>query len=514
MIRKSNYMEYIDRYLSHELTGDELREFNEELAINPDMLSDIELSQDVEDAVQEKEIMDLREKLQSIADSENEKITQDEELEEVMQKYDFELSEDLSSINEFKEPVTKEDLKSFIDSLPILHMSQHKMAEKENIHHFYREQNLDESTSIDDEFDLTPQDQAILEDVAKALDEKEITRLRADLQQIAMNMPAHKYTNEEIEDFTMNELDDNFLAEFERELEVNQGLAEDVELYGDINMAASEKDIIGLRESLNEIKQTEVSISQRTEEIDKYINNELSDSGLQSFETELLNNPDLAEEVKLHNELDLALSETDIINLRAKLGVIGKESIENKNKELSYYARFKKSRILRTSIAAALALLLGITGVMNYNRSFSDAELYDQYFTAYNAVDVFRSGNAEVDGKVNLALKYFNENNYDTALSLFNEILSVNQDDPVGNFYTGMAYQETEKYDKAIDSYQKVVELKNNLFVEQAEWYIGLCYLQTDEKKKASDAFKRIVEAKGYYSQKAEAILQEMKYLE
>lgn len=115
---------------------------------------------------------------------------------------------------------------------------------------------------------------------------------------------------------------------------------------------------------------------------------------------------------------------------------------------------------------------------------------------------------------MSIALLHFNEENYDEALRLFGEILNKDSDNPVGNFYSGMAYQETGQYEKAIASYQHVIQTGNNLFIDQAEWYSGLCYLQMNDRKEVVRQFKKIVDSKNFYSEKAAAILKKIKYIE
>jgi len=84
----------------------------------------------------------------------------------------------------------------------------------------------------------------------------------------------------------------------------------------------------------------------------------------------------------------------------------------------------------------------------------------------------------------------------------------------VGHFYSGIALQETGKYQNAIKEFETVTIDKDNLFTEQADWYIGLCYLQTNENRKAYKQFKRIAKKEGFYQQKAKAILRKIKYAE
>ena len=513
MIRKSEYIGYIDKFLSHELNDDELKEFNAELIANPGMEEDIKLLADVEQAVHEKDVVSLREKLHNIVANKEQEEINELMLEEVFQDFSFELSEDLSSFNELSQPVTKNDLLGFEQSLPVLHLAQHKIAEKENTHQFYKEQQR-KAASSDDELDFTSQENAIFEGVQNALAEKDVLDLRCNLQQIATNLPSHERTTQEIEQYIDDEMEDSVLSEFERELEMNFGLAQDLDLHKDISNACAETDIIDLRKNLEDIQQIEVSTSRKVEEIDQYLNHELNEDALNSFENELTNNPDLAAELNLHMEVDAAIIEKDISSLRDKLVDVRKGIFIEKRKERSFAIKFVKSRFAVSAVAASLILFISVAGLLNRNSVVNDGELYSEYFETYTATGIFRSGSVALDDKVNLALNEFNSKNYDEALMLFDEILSVDKANAVGNFYAGMAYQEKDQFDKAILSYQQVVLLKNNLFVEQAEWYTALCYIQTDNKKKAYEKFKKIVDSNSYYSEKAAAILRKLDFLE
>lgn len=514
MIRKSK-IELIDKYLNGELTGDALSEFNAELTFDSDLAEEVKLHQEIQEAVQETDITDLRASLQEVIkkeqDAEN-KVSMNSEEEE--KAFSFELSEDLSSFKEFSQPVNMDDLMGFSQGLPKIHLAQHNIASKENIHQFYKEQLGQDSISENDEDTLTPMDEAIFQDVQAALEEKDIQDLRANLQQIAANIPAHQRTTQEIDQYNNNELSDAQMADFEQELMLSHDLAKDVELFKNIDSAAAESDIMDLRASLQSIQQTEASTAQKIEEIDQYINDELSEENLATFEAELLSNPDLAAELGLYKEIDKAIQETGVMDLREKLGNISRDINRGEKQKRSFAAKINSSRVAIATIAASLILLLGITGLVKRNSVSSDTQLYSQFFQPYQTTGIFRSGDALIDSKLTKALYKFNAEDYQSAIDLFSEVLSIDQNNPVSNFYSGMAYQETGKFNQALAAYGKVVQDRDNLFIEQAQWYIGLCYLQTDNRKKAYRQFKKIANSESFYSDKASAILKKIKYLE
>jgi hypothetical protein len=495
------------------LTGEALREFNTEMASSPRLAEEMKLQQEIGQAIMETGITNLRESLQNIA-------AQGQELEEGLemclegQAFSFGLSEELSSFKEFNQPVSTNDIIGFGQSLPKIHLAQHKIAAKENIHQFYREQQETGADSAD-EHAMDIGDEEIFDGVRAALEENGIQDLRANLQQIAASAPAHQRGGQEIEEYANNGLSGQQLESFEQELAMSSGLAKDVELYRDAGLAAAEADIMGLRASLQAIHQAGESTSKKMEEIDRYLNNELAGESLASFEEELSNGPGLAAELALFAEIDSAVAETGVMALREKLGSIGRETARGERQKRSFAAKARAPRMAIAAVAASLVLFLGIAGLVNRQQApGSDAELYGQYYSPYGTTGVFRSGDALIDSKLTKALGMFNAKEYTQAIGLFGEVLQVDKNNPVSNFYSAMAYQETGQPNMALGAYQKVVRDRDNLFVEQAQWYIGLCYLQSENRKKAYQQFKRIANSESFYNEKASAILRKIEYLE
>jgi pentatricopeptide repeat protein len=52
-----------------------------------------------------------------------------------------------------------------------------------------------------------------------------------------------------------------------------------------------------------------------------------------------------------------------------------------------------------------------------------------------------------------------------------------------------------------------VIDDKNNLYIDQAQWYLALCYLNTNETDKAKQLFKLIVKEGGIYKDDAKKII-------
>jgi len=210
----------------------------------------------------------------------------------------------------------------------------------------------------------------------------------------------------------------------------------------------------------------------------------------------------------MYREIDSALEESDIMKIRSKLQTISKEVVKDRQRAI----RMPLSKLAIASIAASLALILSIGGWI-LRQTSSDGEIYSEFYQPYQSTGIIRSGNTTMDNTLTEALQKFNAQEYESALALFRQVVAYDSKNPVVHFYSGASYQETGRFNKAIEEYEIVVKDRDNLFVEQAEWYIGLCYLQTQERRKAYRQLQRISKSNSYYSKKAEAIIRRLKLI-
>ena len=504
MIRRSEYFNTIDKYLNNELTEAELREFESEIEINSDLVEEFNLHLNIKQAVQEYDIVSLRGKMNKIC---NDQIITDIVNEpDFSDSFNFELAEELTFALNFNSQVNMDDVNNITHPFPKIHLYQHIMAAKENIYQFYKEQN--EHSSIKNQESYSPMDEALFEDIKKALNETGLLDIRANLKQIAASMPSHSYSTEEIDSYVYAQMNKEQKGKFEEELEFNANLAKDVQLFKEIDLAAAENDIMDLRASLKEIQKSELQSFFGIKEIEGYIYNELTEQERVLFEAKLAVNKELYSEIDLIENIDKALRENDIIQLRYNLTNIADDIIRDKA-ERSFAFRFRPIKISISIAAASLILLLGITGLLS--RYSSEDNIYQKFYTKYETTGISRSSNTLNDQTLALAMQKFNNKDYESALNLLQKVISMDQNNTVGHFYSGVSLQELGKYKNAIDEYEVVVVDKDNLFVEQAEWYIGLCYIRTKEDKKAINQFKKIAKNHGFYQQRAVAILRKMK---
>lgn len=503
MIRKSEYFEQVDKYLDADLSQSELREFEIQMDTDSDLADELNFHLDVEKAMSEQNIFSLRENLNHIVQNQSVK-----ENISVLDSFNFGLSEELSSFNSLNNQVNSQDIFNFGPSFPKIHLYQHKIAGKENIHQFYKEQYNNDSSTENESFNVY--DEELFTDIQNSLEESDIFDLRTNLSHIAKSMPAHQYSTEDIENYVSNRMDNESRTQFENELFLNTSLAQDVMLIKEIDLAGAENEIMNLRASLKEIQKSSFNSSVNIEDIEGYVRNELSSEMMASFEDELVSNKALSAEIDLVRNIDLALQESDVMQLRSNLQNIAAEITSKDQTQRSFVGQYKVKRVVFSTVAASLILILGITGLLS--RKSSQDDLYQKFHTTYKTSGIVRSVNINTNQTLINALQKYDSKDYQSALNLLQDVISRDNSNMVGHFYAAASLQETGKYLNAIKEYETVIFDKDNLFIEQAQWYIGLCYLQTNENRKAYKQLKKIADNEGFYQLKAQAIIKKIEY--
>jgi hypothetical protein len=236
-----------------------------------------------------------------------------------------------------------------------------------------------------------------------------------------------------------------------------------------------------------------------------YLSGYLSGKELELFEKELKTNPELASEVLLRTEIENALRDKNFMDFRNLLN--------NTPRVRHQYSNGVNIRneVFRTwQIAAASFLLVILAGGMWYifsSNFYSSDRLISKYYKPAQSIGQNRSVEFGTDDALKEAFSYYQQNDYLNALKYFSTL----DNQVTAKFYSGVCYIELEDYQKATSSFEFVINNKDNLFIEQAEWYLGLIYLMNNDKDKASDQFTKISRTDSFYSNQAQEIL---KYLD
>ncbi len=488
----------IEDYCLDLLDAQEKLEFEQTLKFDQELREEVELHKNIQAAITELDVLYLKGKLEEI-DKENKPDTSI--------NGSFELFDELNDIQEITDELTTDELINSLESLPKVHVYQHEITSNENIHHYYKEQNIDAEINGQDE-DLNGFDMENLDGLEEAILETDILSLRETLQHVAKSVEP-QYSVEEIDEFINGELSEDILAEFEVELDQNLGLQDEVDLHRDVESAVSEEDIMGLRSELRNIMESETSWNVSEQSIEDFIDGILEEDLLAEFNAELEENTDLMAEVTLREHINNAIGETDIQGLRASLEA-AKQDAETKEVKSIVMPRFEigTSRFWKTSVAMII-VLVGLAGTLNTGIQSVD-NTYNKFYqtpgwsaerSVTNTVDVIHS-----------ARIYYQAAEYQKVVDVLNSAGVPENQAFVAQFYKGLSYQNMNNYEKAIQEYSQVIDQGNNLFIEEAEWYKALCYLKLNRKIEAKQELLAVIERKAHYESDAKAILRRLRY--
>ncbi len=247
--------------------------------------------------------------------------------------------------------------------------------------------------------------------------------------------------------------------------------------------------------------------SKYDEFIQPFLDGELSREELDWFNKELQSNAVLAEDIRLYREVDNAIREQDVMELRDQLDVIH-NSIGDPGKAPAKQSKYRK--VLSYAAIASLAILISFGILLKVqHKKLTNEQIYQRHYEPYEVTMIYRSG--ETQSLINLAQSKYDAQDYFGAIEIFEQILSKEPGDMESNLYSGISYMETEQYSKAENRFGTIIDHNDNLYIEQAEWYLGFCYLKTGRNLEARAHFKEISKGDGSFNKKARKIMRSIK---
>ena len=310
--------------------------------------------------------------------------------------------------------------------------------------------------------------------------------------------------------FASKEVVHDLYSELEEDIELDDLLMspEDELLFDELRVALTENDIADLRVNMKAIAQSLANYAVSSEEMEDFVDGELDDELEKLIKGEAMINAALSSEISFRGEINSAVAEADIMKLRNSLQNISKGSTAGNTKIISLAST--RTRLLYWSAAASVIVLLAVSSLLQ-QRGISDQDLYATYFQSYNNIaGTSRSASAS-DNLLSEAIREIDKGDYATALDMLQVVSADKQEGFTASFYSGKAYQALGDYKNAISSYAEVVQHGDNLLVEQSRWFIGLCYLRINEREKAVSQFRSIVAENGFYAQKSNDLLKQLR---
>ncbi|MBN2175107.1 MAG: tetratricopeptide repeat protein [Bacteroidales bacterium] len=239
--------------------------------------------------------------------------------------------------------------------------------------------------------------------------------------------------------------------------------------------------------------------------IEDYLDGNLPDENLNDLINLKKNNDLVNREIQLRKEVNLAIQDSGMMDLREKLEMQHKRHVSNYS-----FIHISRDLVKSWHLAAASFSLILVVGGLWYilsNKPYSTEKLVTKYYKPAHPILQVRSVDFNSDDALKEAFNYYRQNDYINALKYFNSL----ENQITARFYSGICYIELEKFSKAIEAFEYVINDKDNLFVEQADWYLGLIYLMNNQKSNAITQFEKISTSKSYYAKQAVDILKYLK---
>lgn len=235
--------------------------------------------------------------------------------------------------------------------------------------------------------------------------------------------------------------------------------------------------------------------------IERYLSEEMSDSEKKWFEKEIEGNDQLKSEVILRKNTDKILEKNEVISLRNKLA-----QIEMKRKIPSQQKSHKRVTILKYAAMVTVLLVIGSISLLSPAK-MENVEIINNYYKTYEPPSYSRSGKVQTLSEFRQAVDLYNSCEYSIAIIHLNNVAENDPEYFHSVLLKGVVNFENKKYPEAQQSFIKIIDNNDNLFIEEASWYLSGCYLMTGQLEKAVQILNKIKAEKNIYSSNARKII-------
>ena len=221
-----------------------------------------------------------------------------------------------------------------------------------------------------------------------------------------------------------------------------------------------------------------------SEQIEKYLNNELSLQERQVFENQLSTDSALAKSFAFYANVHNASKQLATEKRR--------EQFDDLRAEISSRPVQKiKPMIWLSGLAASVILAFGFWWFSQTTTSNTEI-LADVYIQEH-----FENLPVKMDGNVDslqMGLRFFNEHKLNEAQKIFEEILQRKDNESEAIKYAGITALKLQQYDKAIQYFQ-MLSKQTNLYSNSGKFYEALTLMKqnTSDRKEAKKILNEVI---------------------
>lgn len=241
------------------------------------------------------------------------------------------------------------------------------------------------------------------------------------------------------------------------------------------------------------------------ENIDRYVNHQLTESERIDFENQLESDSDLAERVKLYKEVEEALSRR--INMSEGEQVLRKQLGDRRNEYFGEQAIVRKMATpvrkiwWRGAVSVAAAAIIILLVWQPWQQS-----LLTRFGQESMTLPTVR-GSGE-SGMLTRAARLFNAKDFQAALPVFDSILLAHPDDAQPRFYRGVAYIHLHDGASARGDLQAIFH-GHSVYKYKAAYFTALSFAEDGQKDSSRVWLQKIPIDAGIHAD-AEALLKKI----
>ncbi|BDS10185.1 tetratricopeptide repeat protein [Aureispira anguillae] len=250
---------------------------------------------------------------------------------------------------------------------------------------------------------------------------------------------------------------------------------------------------------------------QQFEQIERYLNQQLTKEETKAFEQLIAKDSALAQEVTLHQEMAAFLSDQQAFDLEKKLSAIGEDFSKMHQKSAT-----TSTRKWYYWLAAASFLLI-LTFAWWYNQAEKTSqELFAAHYQTYISDELERSTPHPLSDHLTTGINAYIQKDYKVAIEQLQQALQIantpNNSHENILFHLAMSNIELKNYALAKGYLNQVLTLNKSIYAQQSYWYLALIELQEGNRSNSKMALEQLlrISERGKYALQAKQLLQEL----
>ena len=241
------------------------------------------------------------------------------------------------------------------------------------------------------------------------------------------------------------------------------------------------------------------ALSPDTDQIERYLSNEMSVEEKVSFEESMTKDNQLLKDTYLFHQLREQLLLEKRQEYRQELYDMFFDKAESKS---------QKSRTITPvfywAAAAVLVLLIPIVLLLNQP---SQEDLFMAYYQPYPMGQVSRDAVSE---ELSEGLQYYHQEQYQVAITALEATTDPTQTTRKENLAIACSYLSLSQPEEALTWLLPLSGSSDEALKEHADWYTALAYLQAGNDAEAQKTLQQITNSQSIWSSKASKLMKEI----